>query len=376
MNLVKVSLHLILILSTFPLTLKAQNDLRTSETPTDEVAKSTEFSIPASPAYQLLDASSTLVAQPTVVRDFKVDWSLRSYSISPNIAIEVQPIWEIMYNKAQLTKYRKTTPFMRALSTLSLSAGTFQKDNSNSAALAAKMTLWRELDPLMDNEYYLGLEEEYLEMKKNLVTQIKNAKINYDTLKIGKLKKDARVQLKALEDQMQRIDPDQRQKLKDMRSEYIKNHWNSSQVEVAIGRVFSFEQFNLDSLNLRGSGFGVWANGSKGFGQNWLLTGTARYSSLEGKKDTITFQNKVLSGGVSMRYGSGRTNVFVETIASFREKNILDAENPKPVYTIAYGGDFLLSNSVRLCFGLRTIYNDKMQFRNFVPVASVNCMMR
>ncbi|MEY4926481.1 MAG: hypothetical protein RI894_917 [Bacteroidota bacterium] len=375
MKIVKVSLHLLLISFSFSM-LNAQNDLRATETPTDQVAKSTEFAIPASPAYQLLDASSTLVAQPTVVRDFKVDWSLRSYSISPNIAIEVQPVWEILYNKAHLTKYRKATPFMRSLSTLSLSAGTFQKDNAHSAALAAKVTLWRELDPLMDDEYYLGLEEEYLEMKKSLVTQIKGAKINYDTLKIGKAKKDARAQLKALNDQMQRTDPDQKQKLKDMRSEYIKNHWNAAQVELAVGRVFSFEQFSLDSLNLRGSGFGVWTNGSKGFGQNWLLTGTARYSDLETKKDTVTFQNKVLSGGFSMRYGSGRTNVFVETIAAFREKTALDPETPKPVYTIAYGGDFLLGNSVRLCFGLRTIYNDKMQFRNFVPVASINCMMR
>ena len=101
------------------------------EKPSDNIAKSTELSIPASPAYQLLDASSTLVAQPTVVRDFKVDWSLRSYSIQPNIAIETQPIWEILYNRAQLTKYRKASPLMRTLSTLSLSAGTFQKDNIN-----------------------------------------------------------------------------------------------------------------------------------------------------------------------------------------------------------------------------------------------------
>ena len=46
--------------------------------PAQEMAKSTEFAIPASSAYALLDASSTLVTQPAVIRDLKVDWSMRS----------------------------------------------------------------------------------------------------------------------------------------------------------------------------------------------------------------------------------------------------------------------------------------------------------
>ena len=49
------------------------------DTPVDvNDIKPTDFSLPPAPAYLLLDANSPLISKPGVIRDFKVDWSLKS----------------------------------------------------------------------------------------------------------------------------------------------------------------------------------------------------------------------------------------------------------------------------------------------------------
>ena len=344
-----------------PQMMKAQNAA-------ESVAKSTEMAIPTCPAYQLLDAGSTLVTQPNVVHDLKVDWSLRTYSISPNIAIELQPVWEMLYNRTQLTKYRKASPIMRTLSTLSLSVGSFQRDTANQLALAAKLTLWRQHDAIMDDNYYLGLEEEYLESRKMLDNQIKDLKVQFDTTKNNRIKRNLRIQIKGMETQATRLAPDQRQKLRDMRTEYQQEHWNTGSVEVAAGRIFNFQQLNIDSLNLTSNGYGAWVTGAYGVGKNWLFTGMGRYSDISSAR--------FINAGTSIRYGSATANGFMEFLYTRQLPNeTLMLEN-KEVYTIAYGGDFNVSGSVRLGFGLRTIYNDNMEFKKFIPVASINCLMR
>lgn len=56
------------------------------------IPKQTEFVIPPSPAYQMLDATSSLVNSTGTIRDFKVDWSFKTYRLAPNLAIEAQPV--------------------------------------------------------------------------------------------------------------------------------------------------------------------------------------------------------------------------------------------------------------------------------------------
>jgi hypothetical protein len=336
--------------------------------PAQEMAKSTEFAIPASPAYSFLDASSTLVTQPAVLRDLKVDWSMRSYSLAPNIALEVQPVWEILYNKTTLEKYRTATPLMRTLSTFSLSAGTFQRDTANQLAIAAKITLYREKDPIMDDDYYLGLEEEFTDQRTALNKQLKDLYAQRDTVKSFKMKKNLRTQIKQIEDNYDRLDPDQRQKLRDMRNEYLKEHWNSTQLEFAFGRIFNYQKVAPDSLKLSSQGFGLWLTGCKGFGTKWLLTGMARYSDLA--------DIKFLNLGGSMRYGTASANLFVEALFTHNMPNTLRNVAQNSSWVFAYGGDFKLSSGVRLGFGVRNVFNKNLQFKNFIPVASVNCLMR
>jgi hypothetical protein len=74
-----------------------------------------DMSIPAAPAYQMLDANASLVGRASVTRDFKVDWSLKSYRLAPNLALELQPVWLAAYSgKNNLTNYRKSSRFLKS----------------------------------------------------------------------------------------------------------------------------------------------------------------------------------------------------------------------------------------------------------------------
>src|SRR5215213_5960205 len=65
-----------------------------------------EFSIPASPVFDLMGVTSSQINRTSDIKDFKVDWSFKSWKLSPNLAIQSQPIWEMFYNRKDLSKYQ------------------------------------------------------------------------------------------------------------------------------------------------------------------------------------------------------------------------------------------------------------------------------
>ncbi len=351
--------------------LSAQSDVSATET-----VKATEFTIPAAPAYMLLDASSPLVNQPGNVRDFKVDWSLRSYRLQPNLALEGQPIWEIFYNRPDLSRYQKASGFMRTLSTLSLSGGTLQKDISvpldsvttqtltiNQLAIAVKINLYRQYDPLMEEDVYKPSMEEYLKQKEALNQQITTLKDSAAKTSNYKVKNELEKEVESLKSQINTLNITQKDLIKGLRTQYLADKWNASMVDVAWGQVYNFSRPTLDSLDLRNAGFGVWVNGSYGIGRKGLLSGTIRYSEVD------TLYN--LGVGANFRYGSPRFNFFAETVY-----NVVQDINAKDKFTIAYGGDFRVGNNVIIGYAIRTVYDENFKFRNLIPVANINCLMR
>ena len=343
---------------------------------TTEAVKATEFSIPAAPAYMLLDASSPLVNQPGNIRDFKVDWSLRSYRLQPNIALEGQPIWEVFYNRPDLSKYQNTSSFMRTLSTLSLSAGTLQKEISipidsfttetktiNQLAVAVKINLYRQHDPMLDEDVYKPSVDDYLTQKEALNLQMTTLKDSAAKSTNYKVKNSIEKEVESLKSQINALGITQKDVIKGLRTQYLADKWNTSMVDLAWGKVYNFERPTLDSLNLLSSGFGIWTNGSYGIGRKGLLSGTMRYTQID---TTHTF-----GMGANFRYGSPRFNFFAETLY-----NVLQDGAARDKFTMAYGGDFRVGNNVVIGYSIRTVFDENLKFRNLIPVANINCLMR
>src|SRR3954469_26046646 len=90
-----------------------------------------EFSIPASPVFDLMGVTSSQINRTSDIKDFKVDWSFKSWKLSPNLAIQSQPVWEIFYNRKDLSKYQNTSTFMRRLASADLSVGSVLDENSD-----------------------------------------------------------------------------------------------------------------------------------------------------------------------------------------------------------------------------------------------------
>lgn len=361
---------LLLLLSAYPI-------LAQQEASATETIKATEFTIPAAPAYILLDASSPLVNQPSNVRDFKVDWSLKSYRLQPNIALEGQPLWEILYNRADISKYQKASAFMRTLSTLSLSAGTLQKDITiqvdsvttatvplNQLAAAIKFNVYRQHDPLLDVEMYEPLVKNYEQQKKSILDQIQSITTALDTMKNAKQKKTSLETITNLKASLVVLNNSQKEAYKQLRGQYIADKWNSSHVDVAVGQIYNFTRPTLDSLDLFNKGFGVWVNGSYGVGKHGLLCGTVRWTNV----DTVS----TFGTGVNFRYGNQRYNFFAETMYNVSSQ----VEKGKDIFTLAYGGDFKVGNNVIIGYAIRTVLDKNLKIANLIPVANINCLMR
>ena len=80
-----------------------------------------ELTIPPSPVFDLMGVTSSQINRTSDIKDFKVDWSFKSWRLNPNLAIQSQPIWELLYNRKDLSKYQASSRFMRRMASFDLS---------------------------------------------------------------------------------------------------------------------------------------------------------------------------------------------------------------------------------------------------------------
>ncbi|MGB3085488.1 MAG: hypothetical protein WBB21_12270, partial [Saprospiraceae bacterium] len=180
-------------------TAMAQAENQIEEQTANYLSYAPEFSIPVSPAFDLLGVNPCLVPKPSNLRNFKVDWSFKSYGLTPNLAIQTQPINEIYFNTPKkLKNYYKRSKFLKQLASLDLSAGTVDGNTEletksvtfkdiegidsivniennwriRSFSYAVKLNLYKEYEPLNDKLIFRNVMKEYDEKKSDLKTQI------------------------------------------------------------------------------------------------------------------------------------------------------------------------------------------------------------
>lgn len=350
------------------------NPLIRAQQPVANDGRQAEFAIPVSPAFALLGADPSLVSMPGVLRDFKVDWSFRTYRLNPNISVEAQPIWLLFYERADMSRYRKSPYLLRQLSTLNISFGTIQFDTSRALAYAFKMNLYRQKDPFIDSSYVTEGMQDMVNQDSSLVKQLKELKLNFDTAATVYQRISLESQMLSLETQLVSHRSGMISRLRELREMYLRSHWNSACVDVAYGRSYNYINESLDSLELSNRGYGAWITGGFGIGRKVFVGGIVRYIQLTEKRD-------VKQGGLSIRIGSNRFRFFVEGLfeeSGFKDVNALNEKVSvfQNSWTIAYGGDLKLGNNVALSFALRTVYDSGMNFVNLLPVANIGCLMR
>lgn len=374
-----------------------------------------EFAIPASPVFDIMGVTPSQINRTADIKDFKVDWSFKSWRLNPNLAIQSQPFWEIFYNRKDLNKYQAASGFMRKLAAVDLSVGSVQDENNDRRiGYAVKINLIRKKDPLMQRDLYEDIGERYMNEREELQNKVVELKRQLDTTKNILAKPEIRNQIKAAEEQLLTLHSRRNAEINERAKIFISENWNATSLDIAFGRIYSYKTDSagsFKSLRLnRNTGFAGWVNGSTGIGKKLLLSGLFRTSwyeeelnffirntsSGEELSQVAVADNTLLTMGLNLRYGGSYFTFFAEFL--YERKGLKtpiealskvfgppagfqvvgnsvkwDVVQPN---TISFGGDWRLNRSVVLNYGMRCIFDKNWKFTSFVPVASVACMMR
>lgn len=374
-----------------------------------------EFSIPAAPVFDLMNVTPSQINRTSDIKDFKVDWSFKSWRLNPNLAIESQPVWELFYNRRDLNKYQQASGFMRQLASADVSIGSVQDENNDRRiGYAIKLNLFKQRDPLMAKELYEDIGVKYAQEKHDLDSQLKALTIQLDTIKNVLAKPNLRSQIKSVEEQLQTNNSRRNGEINGRAKIFVDEHWNSSSLDASFGRVYSYKTDSagsLKSLRLnRNTGWGGWLNGSLGIGRKFLLSGLFRInwyqeelqflirnrSTQEEISQTAIADNNLYSAGMNLRYGGSLYTFFVEFLyekkglktpvealnEAFKTPNDFEVVGSSVKWdvvhpnTFSFGGDWRVSRSVVLNYGMRCVFNKNWKIQTFTPVASISCMMR
>lgn len=374
-----------------------------------------EFAIPTSPLFDLMGQAPSQVARAADIKDFKVDWSFKSWRVNPNLAIQSQPVWELFYNKKSIEKYQQASGFSRMLASLDVSLGTVQTENSDRRlGGAVKISLFRQSDPLRMKGAYddvqKSFEEELLQLKNNEIEILKSL----DSLTRPEELKIKREALRQNDLLLSTFYSRRKAAMLEKASLFVAQNWNAGYVDFAFGKIYTYgtdSAGRLSQLRInRNTGSGAWLNFGTGIGKRGLISGLVRTSFYEEElsfaiRDNTTgdettanaiASNNLVSVGVNIRYGGPIYNFFAEVIYEGKKVNTpLGALNKTFTpqagttvvagsvkwdivhpYTINFGGDWRISRNVVLNYGMRLLMDNNYKMVSFTPIANISCMMR
>jgi hypothetical protein len=374
-----------------------------------------EFSIPASPVFDVMGVTPSQINRTGDIKDFKVDWSFKSWRLNPNLALQSQPFWEMFYNRKDLSKYQNASSFMRKLASVDLSVGSVQDENGDRRiGLAVKVNLIRRNDPLMERELYADIGERFGNEKTELEKKLKDLQTQLDSTTNIMVKAGLRSEIRNTEEQLLTLNTRRKNEINERAKIYVAEHWNATSLDVAFGRVYAYQTDSVGSLRSlrlnRKTAYAGWINGSLGIGKRILISGLLRSSwyseqlnfqlknntTGEIKSAEAVADNTLISAGINIRYGGPFFTFFTEFL--YERKGLktpveaLAAAFDTPTgftvvgnsvkwdiifpNTFAFGGDWRLSRSVIINYGMRCVYNKNWKFTGFIPVVSLACMMR
>ena len=349
------------------------------------------------------------------IKDFKVDWSFKSWRLNPNIAIQSQPVWEILYRRKDLQKYQRSNYMMRRLASLDLSLGTVQnEENDRRIGFAVKMNVLKGSDPLMAKELYDDITYRYADERSNLDNQLVQLQASLDTTTSILTRAALRTEIANTNGQLQTLQSRKTAEINERASLFVAEHWNAASLDVAFGRVYTYQSDSAGSLRKlrlnRNTGWGLWINGGVPLGKRWLLSGLARSTWYEEELNFLVrdlntgeetqqmavAENRLYSVGMNLRYGGPIYSFFAEFLYEKKAlKTPLSALNEvftAPAETevveatvqwttvhpnsISIGGDWRISRNVIINYGMRWVLDKNGRSQAFIPVAGISCMMR
>lgn len=375
---------LLILLTGFCLSGFAQSWMYGKKNNPENSRKFSELTIPSSPAFDLMQVNAAYINKPNIIRDFKVDWSFKSYKLSPNLALQGQPIWEMFYSRDNLYKYQQANGFLKTLSTFDVSVGTVEDEWSNrKLAYAFKLNLYRQYDPWASNDEIDNTLEAYYNERYTLDSIIYIKSLYLDTLESQSnsdplVKREVKKQIEELEKEVDGLKEHYNTKVKDIVKSTSSAKWNASHVDVAYGRSLSFASITTNSIKQNGQGNAAWINSSIGIGKTFLLSTLIKYNFLvksvvPTRADTSSISQETIGTGINIRYGNEKVTFFAEY---FYEQSAKSNSNLIQNNIVGYGGDWRFSNNVILSFSLRTFYDGRGKLTNMVPFIGLSCMMR
>jgi len=256
--------------------------------------------------------------------------------------------------------------------------------------------------------------EKFIKERKDLDSQLKELRLQLDTTTNLLSKPDLRSQIKTTEEQLMTVHSRRNSEINERARIFVNEHWNNSSLDVAFGRVYSYKTDSIGSLKSlrlnRNTGWGGWLNGSLGIGSRWLLSGLFRTSwyeeelefllrdksTLEEVTQKAVAENTLYTMGMNLRYGGPIYTFFLEFL--YEKKGLkTPVEALNDVFTtpggfdivgssvkwdivhpnsLSFGGDWRISRSIILNYGMRCVFDSRWKMQTFTPIATISCMMR
>lgn len=315
--------------------------------------ESNNFTMPSSPAFDLLGVSPSEIHKPGLAKDFQINWLIRGGGLEPNLAIEVEPGWLFLNRNKSLSEYQKSDWLFKTASSLNFSLGTAKVDNKQSLAYGLKLNLYNARDPLKDTVLIELLAPKFTDAEKafnriKLLLEIVDDEVIQDSLKN---------ELELLNPIIAADSEINTKKHQDILTNWEKENWNATMIDLGFGQVFNyqlptiFEIIDTIDLIFDSKAYALWLSAVVGLGKKGMINAMGKYTRENNG-------NNGIKAGLNARYGNEKINIYTEYVFN----TMHNLKN-----TIAYGVDYKLENGLIMQASLRTMFNKQFELKQLIP---------
>lgn len=345
---------LIVVLFVFTVSISAQSVIDNLET--------TNFTMPSSPAFDLLGVSPSEIHKPGLPRDFQINWLIRGGGLEPNLAFEMDPGWLFLNRNKSLSEYQKSDWLFKTASSLNFSMGTAKVGNQQSLAYGLKLNLFNARNPLLDKGLIQKFIPKFSDSEEQYNWIFMELQVTTDPI----IKDSLQSKMNLLKEVIAADSVKFTEQSQEALTNWEKENWNATMIDLGFGQVFNYDLPTIfevvdtantaiiDSIVFDSKAYALWLSGIIGLGKNGMINAMAKYTVENDGNSSIT-------AGLNIRYGNEKVNIYAE----YAYSSLNNLKN-----TIAYGVDYRLENGFIMQTSLRTLFNNKFELKQLIPTVN------
>jgi hypothetical protein len=200
---------------------------------TEGLIQSSELTSYSTTIFPILGSTPAKINNCGNFKSVKLDWFISANMLKPDIAVELYPLWYLIFKNKSYLEYKEMNYFVRKLSDFNISVGTKNDGTNSLLGVSLCYPIYRKADPMVDTNLISSLEIPFSQEEKTLRRQLTRSLVSEQTVEVTN-------QIREIEGKLDKINKDKDKLREEIIKNYREDNWNKEFVNICFANITKY----------------------------------------------------------------------------------------------------------------------------------------